>query len=81
SEDGNEQRYSEKVILLARGTKIPWINISLNHGGFNAATLHQAADNLENERLGILTKEEASGAHRATTYFSKVPIDPKWNAE
>ncbi|CAF3172801.1 unnamed protein product, partial [Rotaria sp. Silwood2] len=27
------------------------------------------------------TKEKASGAHRATTYFSKVPIDAKWNAE
>ncbi|CAF4639242.1 unnamed protein product, partial [Rotaria sp. Silwood2] len=80
-EDGNEQRYPEKVILLARGTKIPWINISLNHGGFKAATLHEAAANLQTERLGLLTKEKASGAHRATTYFSKVPIDAKWNAE
>ncbi|CAF2823746.1 unnamed protein product [Rotaria sp. Silwood2] len=45
SEDGNEQRYPEKVILLARDTKMPWINISLNHGGFKAATLHQTAAN------------------------------------
>ncbi|CAF4716749.1 unnamed protein product, partial [Rotaria sp. Silwood2] len=52
SEDGNEQRYPEKIILLARGTKISWINISLNHGGFKAATLHQAVANLQNERLG-----------------------------
>ncbi|CAF4097042.1 unnamed protein product [Rotaria sordida] len=81
SEDGNEQRYPEKVILLARGTKIPWINISLNHGGFKAATLHQAAANLQTEKLGFLTKEKTTGAQRATTYFSKVPIDPKWNAE
>ncbi|CAF1385191.1 unnamed protein product [Rotaria sordida] len=81
SEDGNEQRYPEKVILLARGTKIPWINISLNHGGFKAATLHQAAANLQTEKLGFLRKEKTTGAQRATTYFSKVPIDPKWNAE
>ncbi|CAF2987056.1 unnamed protein product [Rotaria sp. Silwood2] len=81
SEDGNEQRYPEKIILLARGTKISWINISLNHGGFKAATLHQAVANLQNERLGFLTKEKASSAHRATTYFSKVPIDAEWNAE
>jgi hypothetical protein len=52
SEDGNDQRHPEKIILLARGTRIPWINISLNHGGFKAATLHQAAANLQKETLG-----------------------------
>ncbi|CAF1627134.1 unnamed protein product [Rotaria magnacalcarata] len=53
SDDGSEQRYPEKVILLARGTKIPWINISLSHGGYKAATLHQAAANLQSENLGM----------------------------
>ncbi|CAF1179797.1 unnamed protein product [Didymodactylos carnosus] len=52
SEDGGGQRYPEKVILLAKGIKIPCINISLKHGGFNAATLHQAATNLHKENLG-----------------------------
>ncbi|CAF5190253.1 unnamed protein product, partial [Rotaria magnacalcarata] len=51
SDDGSEQRYPEKVILPARGTKIPWINISLSHGGYKAATLHQAAANLQSENL------------------------------
>ncbi|CAF3675505.1 unnamed protein product [Rotaria sp. Silwood1] len=80
-DDGLMARFLFSAPQPSRGTKIPWINISLNHEGFNAATLHQAVANLQNERLGILTKEEASSAHRATTYFSKVPIDPKWNAE
>ncbi|CAF2977012.1 unnamed protein product [Rotaria sp. Silwood2] len=35
----------------------------------------------DDEDQRFLTKEKASGAHRATTYFSKVPIDAKWNAE
>ncbi|CAM4772320.1 unnamed protein product [Rotaria magnacalcarata] len=48
SDDGSEQRYPEKVILLARG---------------------------------LLTKEKNTGAHRATTYFSKVLIDQKWDVE
>ena len=53
-DDKGEQRCREKVLLLAKGTKIPWINISLNHGGFKAATLHQAAANLQKENLGRL---------------------------
>ena len=53
-DDKGEQRCSEKIVLLARGRKIPWINISLNHGGFKAATLHQAAANLQKENLGTL---------------------------
>ncbi|CAF2004575.1 unnamed protein product [Rotaria magnacalcarata] len=81
SDDGSEQRYPEKVILPARGTKIPWINKSLSHGGYKAATLHQAAANLQSENLGLLTKEKNTGAHRATTYFSKVLIDQKWDVE
>jgi hypothetical protein len=54
SDDGGEQRHPEKVILLAKGTKIPWINISLNHGGYKAAALHTAAENLQTEKLGML---------------------------
>ena len=53
-DDKGEQRCPEKILLLARGRKIPWINISLNHGGFKAATLYQAAANLEKENLGML---------------------------
>ena len=30
--------------------------------------------------IGLLTKEKVSGAHKATTFFSKVPADPKWDA-
>ena len=30
--------------------------------------------------IGLLTKEKATGAHKATTFFSKVPVDPKWDA-
>ena len=52
--DEGEQRYPEKIILLTKGAKIPWANIILNHGGFKAATLHQAATNLQNEKLDML---------------------------
>ncbi|CAF2201401.1 unnamed protein product [Rotaria magnacalcarata] len=52
--DGNEQRHPEKIILLAKGIRIPWRHISLNHGGFKAATLHHAAENLQKEKLGII---------------------------
>ncbi|CAF4922156.1 unnamed protein product, partial [Rotaria magnacalcarata] len=51
SDDGSEQQYPEKVILLARATKIPWINICLSRGGYKTATLHQAAANLQSENL------------------------------
>ncbi|CAF4199092.1 unnamed protein product, partial [Rotaria sordida] len=50
SDDAGEQRCPEKVILLAKGTKIPWSHISLNHGGFKAATLHEAAAKLQDEQ-------------------------------
>ncbi|CAF2221787.1 unnamed protein product, partial [Rotaria magnacalcarata] len=53
SADGSEQRYPETAILLARGTKIPWINISLSHGGYKAAMLHQEAANLQSENIGM----------------------------
>lgn len=54
SDDGGEQKYPEKIILLAKGKKIPWKTISRNHGGFKTALLHDAASNLENEDLGAL---------------------------
>ncbi|CAF1954705.1 unnamed protein product, partial [Rotaria magnacalcarata] len=54
TDDGNEQRYPEKVILLAKGIKVPWINIALKHGGFKAAALHKAAGKLQDAKLGIL---------------------------
>ncbi|CAF4179783.1 unnamed protein product [Rotaria magnacalcarata] len=78
--DGNEQRHPEKIILLAKGIRIPWRHISLNHGGFKAATLHHAAENLQKEKLGVLAKEKLNGAHKATTFFIKTTIDPKWDA-
>lgn len=53
ADDGGEQRHPEKVLLLAKGMKIPWSNIALNHGGFKAATLHNAAANLEADNLGM----------------------------
>ncbi|CAF4088590.1 unnamed protein product, partial [Rotaria magnacalcarata] len=79
TDDGNEQRYPEKVILLAKGIKVPWINIALKHGGFKAAALHKAAGNLQDAKLGVLTKEKVSGAHKATTYFIKTIIDTNWD--
>ncbi|CAF1536666.1 unnamed protein product, partial [Adineta ricciae] len=80
TDDGGEQKHPEKVILLAKGTKVPWMNIGLNHGGFKAVTLHQAAEKLQKESLGMLTKEKQTGAHRATTFFTKVLIDPAWDS-
>ena len=54
SDDGGEHKYPEKIILLAEGKKIPWLNISRNHGGFKTAILHHAASNLQSENLGTL---------------------------
>jgi hypothetical protein len=54
SADGGEQRLPEKVILLTKGTKIPWRTISLSHGGFKASTLHEAAATLQTNGLGML---------------------------
>ncbi|CAF1656414.1 unnamed protein product, partial [Adineta ricciae] len=50
-EGASEQRFPEKVILLTKGSKIPWAAISLNHGGFKAATLREAAETLQTEKL------------------------------
>ncbi|CAF3535344.1 unnamed protein product [Rotaria socialis] len=57
SDDGSEQQYPEKVILLARATKIPWINICLSRGGYKTATLHQAAANLQRENLVLIDQK------------------------
>ena len=54
SDDGGQPKHPEKVVLLAKGAKIPWVNIGTNHGGYKAIHLHAAATKLEGEQLGML---------------------------
>ena len=54
ADEGIEQWYPEKVILLAKGIKISWKNISLSHRGFKTTALHHAAKTLQNEKLGMV---------------------------
>ncbi|CAF1037975.1 unnamed protein product [Adineta steineri] len=74
--EGSESRPPEKVILLTKGTKIPWSNISSKHGGYKANSLREAAQKLQIEGLGQLSKERINGAHKATTYFTKTQVNP-----